>query len=861
MGQFTQNGVIYEELPDGNVRVVGYEQANNVVAPSPARVAEKQREQARQDAADARADRAENKPPAGYVWTPQGGLAPIPGGPADKGPEKGKAMPDGVAKRYEDAINAFASLERATSGFQDDFAGNTLTGELENKFQNLIGTGTPGQAQWWADFASTDNILRNALFGASLTQGEKAAYEATSIKPNMAPAQVRANLTRRMELARETLSRRTDFLKANGYDPDAVDALAGEYGQQLATQKADNEIGGQANGAPPKAGTDPVDPGSLPPANAPGAPAMAIATGPTRTVGNDRLSAQVDAMMNAGASKAMIDTVLKKQGFPAIDPSTYAAARTWMQQNPGKKYFGANITREEDQSLLSRAAGSAIGSGVAQYADAATGGLVGALAGDKGRGALDAMGQTNPNATAIGSVLGGITGAAGAEAAIASRAPAALSRFAPRIADAIYGGTLGFNKAKDGEGLQGAALGAGLGVLGGVVGEGAMRAGGAALRGVTNPAVQRLRDAGVPMTVGQVLSGSGAIGRGVKKVEDALTSLPGVGNMIDARRLEGLRDFNRAAFEVGSETTENQVQDIGAAGINALRQNVGDSYDNALGGVRIDAADPQFGQDMASVLASAQRIPNVNGAQDAAVMGLRSRVDGAIDPMTNEMTGRGFQEAYRGLARTGRERANGDYGHEIGLAMREGQDALAGALERQNPGAYQGFLDANQANRRLNVLADAVGRAKNAEDNIFTPAQLNMADEAAATRLTGKVNASSGNRPFAQLAQDGQAVLPSKLPDSGTATRALIGAGATGLLGGGGAAVGGTEGAATGTGVGLGATLGLMLGGSRAAQSAATRFLLERPDVAVRLGRQLGENAGIGGWTGAGALTPLLVGP
>jgi hypothetical protein len=41
------------------------------------------------------------------------------------------------------------------------------------------------------------------------------------------------------------------------------------------------------------------------------------------------------------------------------------------------------------------------------------------------------------------------------------------------------------------------------------------------------------------------------------------------------------------------------------------------------------------------------------------------------------MSGRDFQQAYRGLARTGRTASSRMYGHEIGQTLGRGQDALA----------------------------------------------------------------------------------------------------------------------------------------------------------------------------------------
>lgn len=174
----------------------------------------------------------EEKPeaaPSGYRWTTDGNLEAIPGGPGDKAKSgAGKSIPDGTAKRVETNVAIRDSLQRAVSGFKDDYAGNTVTGGLENTLQSWIGTGTPGQRDWWADFRSTDNQIRNDLFGAALTATEKAAFEATTISERMKPAEVRRNLQRRLDIVTKALDRQKQFLKKNGFSTEAVDALYGE---------------------------------------------------------------------------------------------------------------------------------------------------------------------------------------------------------------------------------------------------------------------------------------------------------------------------------------------------------------------------------------------------------------------------------------------------------------------------------------------------------------------------------------------------------------------------------------------------------------------------------------------------------
>jgi hypothetical protein len=616
-------------------------------------------------------------------------------------------------------------------------------------------------------------------------------------------------------------------------------------------QKADNEVPDPTTGAdmkpPPMVDTE-----------------TGLPTDGRKITRDDRMSAQIDAMINAGASKGMIDAVLKRQNFPVVTAGEWKKIQEWRTgPGKGKKYFGADISRSEDlnafQKVLANPYVNPIAAGAGHFANAATAGLVGNLAGEEGQGALDAAAALNPTAAAIGNIGGGVAGAMGAEAALAARAPAALAKFAPRIADALYGGALGFNTAREGEGLQGAALGAGAGLAGGYLGQKAFSGTGKALRGVQDANAGYLQGQGVPLTVGQAVGGSGRLGATVKNVEDALTSIPGVSSIVNARRMEGLEAFNQAAMRQAGAPAGIEVTAPGSAGMEQLRQGIGPAYDNALGGAQINTNDPAFAAALEQVVNSATAIPPVGGARDAAATALASRLVGATDPETGIMPGRGFQEAYRGLGRTARERAAGDYGHEVGQVMRQGQNVLAEALDAQNPGALQAFRDANSANRNANIIAQALDKAKNQGDELFTPAQINMADAMAAKRLEGPMASAAGDRPFFDLARAGQEVLPSRLPDSGTATRGLVGAGLIGGIGG--AGVGSAFGdPGSGAQTGLGLTLLLAAGGSKPAQQMLVKALTSRPDAVRTFGDEIVKRAGIGGWTGAGTLAPLFVG-
>jgi len=198
----------------------------------------------RQAAADERAAAAAARAattgaiPAGYRMTPQGTLERIPGAPGSGG----KPLPETAAKRAETDVGQYSSLANAASSFNDDFAGNTLTGGLENTLQALnSGFGTEGQRNWWADFQRTDNAIRNDLFGATLTPSEQRSYENTTITPSMDPKIVRENLKKRAGIIEAALDRRRRFLVANGYDPDAVDILFEPITANRAVHKWNNK--------------------------------------------------------------------------------------------------------------------------------------------------------------------------------------------------------------------------------------------------------------------------------------------------------------------------------------------------------------------------------------------------------------------------------------------------------------------------------------------------------------------------------------------------------------------------------------------------------------------------------------------
>jgi hypothetical protein len=199
--------------------------------------------------------------PAGYRYNAAGNVEFIPGGPADpaviakeaaarRGGEK--TFPEGAANKLTEDVGQVEALTRALGGFQDDFAGSFLTG-AESALQGAgldFGMATPGQRNWWADFNSTDNIIRNKLFGSTLTDGEKAAYLATTIAPYTDPQIIKENLQKRLDIIKKATERRYNRYIAAGYNPAEVEATVGDVDFRILPQEAPADTGAGTGAEP-----------------------------------------------------------------------------------------------------------------------------------------------------------------------------------------------------------------------------------------------------------------------------------------------------------------------------------------------------------------------------------------------------------------------------------------------------------------------------------------------------------------------------------------------------------------------------------------------------------------------------------
>ncbi|MDN7489514.1 glucosaminidase domain-containing protein [Burkholderia sp. AU45274] len=327
-----------------------------------------------------------------------------------------------------------------------------------------------------------------------------------------------------------------------------------------------------------------------------------------------------------------------------------------------------------------------------------------------------------------------------------------------------------FLQQKLGQAATGAAVG---GVANPLV-----KALGAAISPTVGAAQQRMLDSGVTMTPGQILGG------GFARTEAKLSSVPFLGDMIKNAQQRTLQDFNRATYnEVLAPIGATYEGPAGQEAIGAVRNAIRDAYDDSLGRMSFQAADPGFQADILRLTDMAQQLP---AAQRQTFMNtLRTQIFGKVGPQGNMdgQTLKGVQEELGDLARGYSGDPSFD-NRQLGAAIGEIRSAVENSLARTNPAdAVEGLANANAAYARFaRMRAAAASQGAMNNEGIFTAAQLQNAVKAG-DRSAGKGATATGNALMQDFSTAAQSVLGSKYPDSGTAGRGLMALLAPGSIG------------------------------------------------------------------------------
>ncbi|MFG1433193.1 hypothetical protein V5F44_19390 [Xanthobacter sp. V2C-8] len=153
------------------------------------------------------------------------------------------------------AINSLAATGEAATNhgrlldtFDDKYAGQPIAGNAWNWAGRTFGGENAPQAEWWQDYQSQKNVVRNKLFGSALTVQEKGEFEKADINPGMSPDVIRANLARQKEAATRAARKVATAYSSQGYSRDVIEGAMGIPLGDLGVQVPGGHQGASAAG-------------------------------------------------------------------------------------------------------------------------------------------------------------------------------------------------------------------------------------------------------------------------------------------------------------------------------------------------------------------------------------------------------------------------------------------------------------------------------------------------------------------------------------------------------------------------------------------------------------------------------------
>ena len=342
-----------------------------------------------------------------------------------------------------------------------------------------------------------------------------------------------------------------------------------------------------------------------------------------------------------------------------------------------------------------------------------------------------------------------------------------------------------------------------------------------------SPDIEKLVQSGVNLTPGQLMGGA------LRNIEDKLTSVPILGDAINYARKKGYEEFNKAAYKQVLEPIGGKVPNVtGREGVEAVEKQLNNAYDKILPNITFKAT-PEFNANISNLRSMVSQ-----KLDPALVKRFNYEIDNVIGsklaPKTGMMDGIAFKEAESELGKLASQFKSSSVMSErdLGNAFAQAQAELRNSLNANNPQAQAQLGNINKAWANFTRLQTAGSKANTAE--MFTPAQLAQAVRQMDTSVR-KGAVSRGNALMQDLSDAGVNILPSKVPDSGTAGRIALGA----LLGGGGgyAAEQGLISPEYLAGAGA-LTLPYLPGG----RQALTTMMTKRPESAKLIADQLRQN-------------------
>lgn len=302
------------------------------------------------------------------------------------------------------------------------------------------------------------------------------------------------------------------------------------------------------------------------------------------------------------------------------------------------------------------------------------------------------------------------------------------------------------------------------GMFGAVTG-GSMTAIGKSIAPSPNAEVQNLMKRGITPTAGQIMGG------GANKIEERMSSVPFLGDMVRGGRGRAMEDFNRAAInDVLSAIGKQGSGKIGREGIQEAEDMLGAEYDRLLPNLTFQA-DQQFVDDVVNLRQMASFLPEKEFAQFEKV--LQQKIGPKLGPggTMDGQTFKGVESELTRLAKQYKKDPSAD-ANQLGDSIGEILTSMRGNLERNNPMFTDQLSAVNLGWAKFKRIQRASTMQNRENPGVFSAPQLQSAVKALDKSKDHGAFA-RGNALMQGLSEDATKVLGDKVPNSGTPERLL----------------------------------------------------------------------------------------
>ena len=282
------------------------------------------------------------------------------------------------------------------------------------------------------------------------------------------------------------------------------------------------------------------------------------------------------------------------------------------------------------------------------------------------------------------------------------------------------------------------------------------------------PDVEKLIAEGITPTVGQAATGA------ANRIEQGITSIPVLGDLVNAARGRTTEDLNRAAYNRVLAPLQQAFPDamaVGRKAVDYLHGKISDAYDTAINGAQA-TNDPIFQKKLQDVIDDAgdfipDKVKVIQGFIDKRITPLFQQNSGVLPGdvyKTIDARLRGLSDKFGGSTNTDDQL--------IGDAFDGIREAMMDSAARANPQAADQIKAANAAYANYVRVSRAAGMT-GSKAGVFSAEGLQSAVRGADTSVRRDLF-SRGGSLLQDLSDPAVNVLGKTVPDSGTAGRWMI---------------------------------------------------------------------------------------